>query len=74
MMDEEVARFEAVANDGKKYTVVEYQPVTTFRPLSGSASMVAAAMSYTLLDGSAVDLIDEATFKIVATDEIIRRP
>jgi hypothetical protein len=73
MRDEEVARFEAVANDGTTYTVVEYQSVTTFRPLSGSGGMVAATTSYTILDGSAVDLIDEATFKIVATDEIIRR-
>jgi hypothetical protein len=69
----ETRRFRALKDDGNIVTVIELQEQIRFRPLSGTASVVAGAKVLTLSDGSHVNFIDEDTFKIVETGEIVRR-
>lgn len=68
----EINRFKARSDSGSVYTVVEYQTIIHFEGLSSGGSMK-GTKSLVLSDGRHVNYIDENTFKIVATDEIIRK-
>lgn len=73
-MEEEIERFECERVDGTRCTVVGYQEYTRFRPLSGPASWVKAMKRLELADGSSfVNFIDGERYKIVVTDEVVRR-
>jgi hypothetical protein len=75
MTMEEVERFEAASDDGTVYTVIVYQQPRVLRKLAGdeARSRNRRALDLRLLDGSRVMQIDSETFKIVKTDELIRR-
>lgn len=72
-MREEIARHECEDDDGSRYTVIEYQNYTRSRPISGPAQNIPTTKELFLSDGRAVTWIDDDTFEIVATDEIIRK-
>ena len=72
-MREEIARHECEDDNLSEYTVIEYQNFTTFRPISGPAQRVPTTKMLMLLDGRAVNWIDDNTFQIVETDQIIRK-
>jgi hypothetical protein len=69
----ETRRFRARKDDGEVVTVIEFQEQISFRPLNGPPSSLPGAKVLTLPDGSHVNFIDENTFKIVQTGEVVRR-
>jgi hypothetical protein len=73
-MERETRRFRAVSNDGgAEFTVIEYRSVTEYRDLSDDTSIGQRHPRFALTDGSSVNQIDPETFKIVRTDQIIRK-
>lgn len=69
----ETNRFQAVADDGAAYTVVERTVFTEFVPLSGDRRWVRGARDYVLSDGRDLDPRGDGLFKILDTDQIIRK-
>lgn len=75
-MEQEIDRFEAKADDGTVYTIIEYQEFTEHRPVdSPNTEWVKGMKRLELEDGSPVNAVrnDPETFQIVATDQIVRR-
>lgn len=72
-MEKEIERFEAESDDGTIYTVVIIQEYRDASSMSNPNSWVPGLKRLELLDGSAVNSLDSKTFKVVATDEIIRK-
>ena len=72
-MEHKVARFNARSETGKEYIVIRFVEVHENRDLSGKVSKIRGLARYALEDGSAVMLVDDKTFKIVQTEEIIRK-
>ena len=74
-MRREIDRFPCRSEDGDEFTVVIWQKLSTFRPLSGPPQEVAGIKDATLSDGRHVNFksgeID--TFQILDTDQIIKR-
>lgn len=66
-------RFEAVGEDGQRYTVIETRETLTAKPLSGNHTSMFGAADYRLSDGRHVNWIDDETFKILDTNEVIRK-
>lgn len=69
----ETDRFNARSDDGTIYTVIEYQNILESRMLDGSVSRAKGLKSLFLTNGASVNYIDDDTFQVVQTDEIIRR-
>ena len=66
----QVNEFKLVDDDGKEYTVFEYQEGTE-KP---SLKWIKAGPSlFSLSDGTAVDKLDEITFKIPMIDRVLHR-
>jgi hypothetical protein len=72
-MEQEIDRFDAVSEDGTVYTIVEYQRVVGFRPISRQSPDVGGSRRLALVDGRHVNQIDENTFRIFDDETIIRR-
>lgn len=72
-MRKEIARYECEDDNLNEYVVVEYQNYTRFTPISGPPEDIPTTKELFLSDGRAVNFIDENTFQIVATDQIIRK-
>ena len=68
----ETNQFQAEADDGTVYTVVEWTTFSEFRPLSGSPQWVRGAREYLLSTGGDVSPLGDGAYRIVETDEIIR--
>jgi hypothetical protein len=70
----EINRFKAKSEDGKEYTIIEYQEEhdVTSMP-SEYREWLPGLKRLATSDGLAVNYIDSETFKIVSTDEIIRK-
>jgi hypothetical protein len=68
-----IARHIAESDDGEAFEVLEYQHYTERRMLSGKQMSVPTVREYVLSDGRDVNWIDSETFKIVETDQIIRK-
>ena len=69
----ETGRIRALKDDGGIITVFEFQQQVSSRPLDGPARTLPGMKVLTLPDGSPVNFVDEHTFKIVQTGEIVRR-
>lgn len=67
-MEQEFEEFEAVADDGTVHTIVCIQEYVD--DLSGP---IKGMRRLELLDGSPVNYIDDSTFKIVHTGQIVRK-
>ena len=65
-----VNEFRAVDDHGKEYTVLEYQEGTEKQSLKW---IKAGPTWYCLSDGTAVDKIDDNTFKIPMLDRVLHR-
>ena len=65
-----VDEFELVDDHGKEYTIFEYQEGTEKRSLKWIA---AGPGLFSLSDGTAVDKLDDNTFKIPTIDRILHR-
>lgn len=72
-MMRETDRFQAAGEDGRVFTVVERRIVSTATTLRGRTAERLGARDYVLSDGRDLNPIDHETFKIVLTDEIIRK-
>ncbi|WP_256753316.1 hypothetical protein [Mesorhizobium sp. Mes31] len=66
-------RFQARSANGNIYTVIEHQNIIEMRMLDGTTQRAKGTRSLYLSNGQSVNHIDENTFQIVETDEIIRR-
>jgi hypothetical protein len=73
-MKREIGRYTCMDAGGTLRTVVEYQNFSTFRPINGRPSEVPGIKDYRLSDGRHVNWVDDMTFQIVETDELLRRP
>lgn len=65
-----VNEFKVVDDQGKEYTVFEYQEGTEKPSLKW---IKFGPTSFRLSDGTAVDKIDDNTFKIPMIDKVLRR-
>lgn len=72
-MEKVIATHRMKADDGTIYEVDEIQEYVSSRPLSGGASWIPGMIRLEMSDGSHVNHIDDDTFEIVATGEIVRR-
>lgn len=72
-MRKEVNRYRCRGEDGSEYTVIERQTFTNFRPMSGPSQNVGGALDWILSDGRDVNFVDDDTFQILDTDEVIRK-
>ena len=72
-MEHKVARFNARSETGKEYIMIKFVEVHENHDLSGKVSKIRGRPRFALEDGSAVMPIDDKTFKIVQTEEIIRK-
>ena len=69
----EIARFQAVAQDGTVHTVIEYQHFVQRSPASGSSPWHEDCKQHFLATGSAVACIETDTFEVVHTGEVLLR-
>ena len=72
-MDKVIATHRMKADDGTIYEVDEIQEYISSRPHSGGERWIPSLKRLELTDGSHVNHIDDDTFEIVSTGEIIRR-
>jgi hypothetical protein len=72
-MEQETRRFRAVSDDGEEFVVIEYQRIIEHKLLSGATSVTKGLKRLALSDGSSVNQIDPETFKVVQTDQLIRK-
>ncbi len=73
MRDEEAKRFVTKNQNGVQRVVVEWVTLITTSPLSGPPSTLKGSRHWTLLDGSGVNYVDDSSFQVVQTDEILRK-
>jgi hypothetical protein len=71
--DEVIDRFEAVGEDGAIYTVFVYQRIVESRFFPREEKQAPGSKQLLLPDGSPVTPIDDKTFKVVSTGEIIKK-
>jgi hypothetical protein len=72
-MQQEIGRFRAKGDDGAIYTVIEYQNFTETGILSGFLSPSPGSRELKLTNGAHVNFLDDNTFQISNTEQIIRR-
>jgi hypothetical protein len=75
-IEREVSRFRARADNGRVYTVIEYQEmikIDEIRPRGDPTPWHPGAKRLALIDGSPVNQLDPGTFQIVHTNQIIRK-
>lgn len=73
-MRKETARFTAISDSGKKYTIVKYQDVINIGTMDDPHATTLGMPSYRLAsDDSPVNLISAEELQIVKTDEIVRK-
>lgn len=69
----EIELIEARSEDEARYTILGRTPLIAFQALSGPKRNSKGPVDYILEDGRDVDPIDDNTFRIVETDEVIYR-
>jgi hypothetical protein len=73
-MEHQIDRFNARAEDGRLFSVVIYQEFVDGTAIGDEAKKWIPGMKrIALSDGSSVNFVDQNTFRIVQTGEIIRR-
>jgi hypothetical protein len=71
--DQEATRHVTENAAGERLIVVEWVKVITSHQISGSPSEHKSTRHWTLLDGSGVNYIDDDTFQVVQTDDVLRK-
>ncbi|BBI43986.1 hypothetical protein, partial [Pseudomonas syringae] len=70
----ETDRFEALAEDGSKFTIVEVTSQTGFTPLATGVTKWADGLKeYQVTSGGFANRISEAVFQIVSNNKIVKR-
>lgn len=73
-MEREIDRFTAVTESGLSYKIVAYQEFIRVSAMSSPESWIPGMKRLELANGSSpVNRIDDSTFKIVLTNEIVRK-
>jgi hypothetical protein len=72
-MERETRRITCRDDAGNQHTVIEYQEIIPAPSFGDPSAKIFGMKRLTLSTGDHVNFIDENTFKIVATDQIIRR-
>jgi len=72
-MRKEINRYRCIGDNGREYTVIEYQNVIRTQLKSGPPQDVLGTKDWCLSDGGEVNFADENTFQIVLTDELVRK-
>ncbi len=73
-MDEEIDRFPAITDSGEEVTVAVFQNMIDSRTLDNpNAEPTPGLKTFILSDGRSLNLIDDGTFTIVQTGEIVRK-
>jgi hypothetical protein len=71
--EREVGRFFAVDGLGNRYTVVRWQDMIVFRPLSGPVRRIPGKVRYSLVTGEQLDDRADGSLVIVNDATVIRR-
>lgn len=69
----EIGRFRAKSDSGKEYTIVEFQDFLSARTHDNPYGEVAGLKELRTTTGLFVNFINDNTFKIVTTGEILHR-
>ena len=69
----EIDRFQVISESGNEHTVIVYQEYIDVSTHDDPNASIPGSKSGVTLEGYHVNFIDENTFKIVETDEIVRR-
>lgn len=69
----EIARYECEDDDLNEYTVIVFQNYRRWVSVDGRSKDVPTTKEMFLSDGRPVNFIDDNTFQIVHTDQIIRK-
>jgi len=72
-MIKEIERFQAVSDSGNKYTVLIYQKFIDASTAEDPNKYIPGIKSARTLDGQPLNRIDDKSFEIVETGEIITR-
>jgi hypothetical protein len=72
-MIREIGRHSCAFDSGRRCTVIEYQRYRVWKPLNGRREAAPMSKEFRLSDGRDVDPLSAGAFRIVLTDEIIRR-
>ena len=59
-------------NDGSHHTVEEYTRYTSHQPIAGAQEWRPGSREY-FVDGEDCNKLDENTFQVVLTDQVLRR-
>jgi hypothetical protein len=69
----EIGRFLAKSESGEEYIIIEYQEYVSAATMGNPHAEVAGLRSYFTSTGLHVNYIDSETFKVVETDEVVRK-
>jgi hypothetical protein len=69
----EIERFKAVDEDGNQHTIICYQATIESNLMNGSVGVTKGLKKYVTSTYEPVDAIDSETFKIITTDQIVRK-
>lgn len=69
----ETERFETRGESGERYVLIEYTEMTLRQPLNKPEYWIAGAYFHETADGQSVNELDDGTYQILQTDEILRR-
>lgn len=72
-MEKEINRFDAIADDGTVYTIVEIQEYVETNSIDKPSQWIEGLKRLELLDGTSVRAMGNNTFKLFFTDEIVRK-
>jgi hypothetical protein len=70
MPDKEIKRFETLADDGSRWTIIEFQPVTIRRTINGELIAINGPTRWKLTDGSEVNRMENKTYKVLHTGQV----
>jgi hypothetical protein len=71
--EEEVSRFKAIDDEGKRYTIIEMQRFIHAKDMDGEEMKARGLKRLMLRSGEPVNYIDDSTFEIVRTGKIARK-
>lgn len=71
--EREIGRFFAKTDNGKEYQIVEYQKYIDASTMDSPNEEIPGIKRMQTTDGLHVNYIDSETFKIVETNEIVRK-
>ncbi len=69
----ELKKFTAKTDAGKKYTIIQFQEYIEAASADHPKTTIPGSKFMRTADGLHVDIIDSKTFKIVETDEIVKK-